>query len=158
MTTLPLSTEELASRDPLLIHMPNVALALLLLLQRRDPQSFWKPYVNILPQKYTTVLYFSPDEMLHLKGSPAFGNSSQYMILTQLFSIFSFIISCDLNFNLSTEMALRQCRSIARQYAYFSKLFQVCLSNYFLSLNASKKRLFKCIVCIILPCLFVVLK
>ncbi|KAK3913777.1 Actin-histidine N-methyltransferase [Frankliniella fusca] len=86
--------KELAKRDPLIVHMPNVALALLLLLHRRDPESFWKPYINMLPSKYTTVLYFSPEEVLQLKGSPAF------------------------------EMALRQCRSISRQYAYFSKLFQ----------------------------------
>lgn len=85
---------ELALKDPLIVHMPNVALALLVLLQRRDPLSFWKPYINMLPQKYTTVMYFSPEEIIQLKGSPAF------------------------------EMALRQCRSIARQYAYFSKLFQ----------------------------------
>lgn len=86
--------KELAKKDPLLVNMPNVALSLLLLLQRHDPKSFWKPYMNMLPQKYTTVLYFTPDEILQLKGSPAY------------------------------EMALRQCRSIARQYAYFNKLFQ----------------------------------
>lgn len=86
--------KELAKKDPLIVHMPNVALALLLLLHRRDPQSFWKPYINMLPSKYTTVLYFNPEELMHLKGSPAF------------------------------EMALRQCRSITRQYAYFNKLFQ----------------------------------
>ncbi|KAE8752232.1 hypothetical protein FOCC_FOCC001025 [Frankliniella occidentalis] len=86
--------KELAKKDPLIVHMPNVALALLLLLHRRDLQSFWKPYINMLPSKYTTVLYFNPEELMHLKGSPAF------------------------------EMALRQCRSITRQYAYFNKLFQ----------------------------------
>lgn len=64
---------ELATKDPLIVHMPNVALALLVLLQRRDPLSFWKPYINMLPQKYTTVLYFSPEEIVQLKGSPAFG-------------------------------------------------------------------------------------
>ena len=85
---------ELSKKDPLLMHMPNVALALILLVQRRSPLSFWKPYINMLPRNYTTVLYFTPEEILQLKGSPAF------------------------------EMALRLCRSIARQYAYFNKLFQ----------------------------------
>ncbi|XP_023727954.1 actin-histidine N-methyltransferase isoform X3 [Cryptotermes secundus] len=48
----------------------------------------------VLPAEYTTVLYFKTNELQELKGSP------------------------------SLEPALKQCRNIARQYAYFSNLFQ----------------------------------
>ncbi|KAI8432295.1 hypothetical protein MSG28_004715 [Choristoneura fumiferana] len=53
------------------------------------PQSFWKPYIDVLPDKYSTVLYFTPEELLELKPSPVF------------------------------ESSLNLYRSIARQYAYF---------------------------------------
>ncbi|XP_059484830.1 actin-histidine N-methyltransferase [Neocloeon triangulifer] len=84
----------LLCKDPMLQHMPNVALSLLLLLEKFKPDSHWAPYIDLLPSEYTTVLYFSPSELADLKGSPA------------------------------QEAALKQCRNIARQYAYFSKLFQ----------------------------------
>lgn len=80
--------------DPMLQHMPNVALSLLLLIEKFKPDSFWKPYIAVLPAEYTTVLYFKPNELQELKGSP------------------------------SLEPALKQCRNIARQYAYFNNLFQ----------------------------------
>ena len=51
---------------------------------------------------YHTVLYYTPDEMKELRGSPAF------------------------------EDALKQFKYIARQYAYFYKKFQVMiLRDYF---------------------------
>lgn len=80
--------------DPMLQHMPNVALSLLLLVEKFRPDSFWKSYIAVLPAEYTTVLYFKTNELLELKGSP------------------------------TLEPALKQCRNIARQYAYFRKLFQ----------------------------------
>ncbi|CAG9788151.1 unnamed protein product [Diatraea saccharalis] len=76
--------------DPLLQNMPNITLALFLLLEKNNQESFWKPYIDILPEKYTTVLYFTPEELTALKPSPVF------------------------------ESALKLYRSIARQYAYFS--------------------------------------
>ncbi|XP_069688824.1 actin-histidine N-methyltransferase [Periplaneta americana] len=84
----------LMRKDAMLQHMPNVALSLLLLVEKFKPDSFWKPYIAILPTEYTTVLYFKTNELQELKGSP------------------------------SLEPALKQCRNIARQYAYFNKLFQ----------------------------------
>ncbi|PSN34553.1 Histone-lysine N-methyltransferase setd3 [Blattella germanica] len=84
----------LLRKDAMLQHMPNVALSLLLLVEKFKPDSFWKPYIAILPTEYTTVLYFKTSELQELKGSP------------------------------SLEPALKQCRNIARQYAYFNKLFQ----------------------------------
>ena len=56
-------------------HMPNVALALFLLVEqfRTDSCSFWKPYLSMLPHNFTTVMYFSSEDLHELKGSPAFG-------------------------------------------------------------------------------------
>ncbi|XP_033331749.2 SET domain containing 3 isoform X1 [Megalopta genalis] len=80
--------------DPLIQHMPQVALAIALLIERHKESSKWKPYLDILPTSYTTVLYMTAAEMIELKGSP------------------------------TLEAALKQCRNIARQYSYFSKVFQ----------------------------------
>lgn len=82
----------LIKNDVLLKNMPNVALSMFLLLERFKESSFWKPYLNILPIKYTTVLYFSLDELKELTGSP------------------------------TLRSALLQNKNIARQYAYFKKL------------------------------------
>ncbi|CAH2041357.1 unnamed protein product, partial [Iphiclides podalirius] len=75
--------------DPILKNMPNITLALFLLLEKNKEDSFWKPYIDILPDKYTTVLYFTREELAVLKPSPVFDSS------------------------------LKLYRSIARQYAYF---------------------------------------
>jgi len=83
----------LIERDPLLQTMPNVVLAVHLLIERNSPASIWEPYINTLPHSYTTVLYFTPTEMEELKGSPAM------------------------------EDALKQYKFVARQYAYFYRLF-----------------------------------
>jgi len=53
--------------------MPNVALSLLLLVEKFRPDSFWKSYIAVLPAEYTTVLYFKTNELLELKGSPTLG-------------------------------------------------------------------------------------
>ncbi|CAH0727082.1 unnamed protein product, partial [Brenthis ino] len=75
--------------DPLLQNMPNITLALFLLYEKSNPDSFWKPYIDILPEKYPTVLYYTSDELAELRPSPTF------------------------------ESSLKLYRSIARQYAYF---------------------------------------
>ncbi|KAM3961518.1 SET domain containing 3 [Aphomia sociella] len=77
------------SVDPLLQNMPNITLALFLLLEKKNPDSFWRPYIDILPEKYSTILYYTAEELSELRPSPAF------------------------------ESALKLYRSIARQYAYF---------------------------------------
>ena len=56
------SLSALIEKDPMLKKMPNVALALHLLVEKNSPASFWEPYINILPSSYTTVLYFTPDD------------------------------------------------------------------------------------------------
>ncbi|XP_026330647.1 histone-lysine N-methyltransferase setd3 [Hyposmocoma kahamanoa] len=83
------SLSEFIGKDPLLQNMPNITLALFVLLEKNNPESFWKPYIDALPDKYSTILYFTPDELAELKPSPVF------------------------------ESSLKLYRSIARQYAYF---------------------------------------
>lgn len=80
--------------DPLIHDMPQVALAIALLIERYKENSKWKPYLDVLPTTYTTVMYMTADDMMELKGSP------------------------------TLVTALKQCRNIARQYAYFNKIFQ----------------------------------
>lgn len=84
--------KKLYNTDKLLINMPNVALAFALVVERLNKDSFWKPYLDVLPRDYYTVLYYKSNELQELKGSP------------------------------SLELALKQCRSIRRQYAYFYKM------------------------------------
>ena len=92
----------LIEKDLMLQKMNNVALSLHLLLEKTSPASFWEPYINVLPQSYNTVLYFSPDDFQELKGSPAY------------------------------EDALKQYKYVARQYAYFSTKFQnTMIKDYF---------------------------
>jgi len=93
----------LIERDPLLQTMPNVVLAVHLLIERNSPASIWEPYINTLPHSYTTVLYFSPSQLEELKGSPAL------------------------------EDALKQYKFVARQYAYFYRLFANTLLKDYLT-------------------------
>ena len=96
------SLSELVEKDPMLQRMPNVALALHLLVEKNSPASFWEPYINLLPSSYSTVLYFTPDDFKELRGSPAL------------------------------EDALKQFKYVARQYAYFYRKFQsMLLRDYF---------------------------
>lgn len=84
----------LVKSDRILSTMPHVALALFLLGEKISDQSFWKPYIDFLPRHYSMPLYFTAEELQALKGSHTFGE------------------------------ALKQHKNIARQYAYFYKLFQ----------------------------------
>ncbi|CAD7086848.1 unnamed protein product [Hermetia illucens] len=84
----------IVSEIPLLDSMTNVKLAFGLLLERLRPDCFWKPYIDLLPERHATVLYFSVNDMQELKGSNLLGQ------------------------------ALNQCKSIARQYAFIHKCVQ----------------------------------
>ncbi|KAK9512653.1 hypothetical protein O3M35_001030 [Rhynocoris fuscipes] len=86
--------EFLFKNDPMLAHMPNIILALFLLLEKFKENSFWRPYIESLPNEYTTVMYFSLQELEELKGSPTY------------------------------EPAMKQCQNVARQYGYLYNLFQ----------------------------------
>ncbi|RWS08612.1 histone-lysine N-methyltransferase setd3-like protein, partial [Dinothrombium tinctorium] len=82
---------EFAKNDPILKSMPNVLLSLHIIDEYCKANSFWKPYLSICPSTYTTPLYYTHEEMQMLKGSVAL------------------------------EEAVKLCRSIYRQYAYFWK-------------------------------------
>ncbi|XP_050299746.1 actin-histidine N-methyltransferase [Anthonomus grandis grandis] len=85
--------QDLVEKVEILKNMPNVLLTVYLLVEKLKNDSFWKPYIDILPKSYNTVLYFTMSELEELKGSP------------------------------TLEVALKQIKSIVRQYAYFHKLF-----------------------------------
>lgn len=77
---------------PMVEEMMNVKLAFSVLVERLDEQSFWRPYLNVLPERYSTVLSYTVNDMQELRGTSALPE------------------------------ALKQCRIIARQYAFFHKL------------------------------------
>ncbi|XP_037073270.1 actin-histidine N-methyltransferase-like [Pollicipes pollicipes] len=86
----------LLATDKLTQALPQLGLTLHLLEQSLTEDSRWAPYVASLPDTYDTVLYFTPDEIQLLKGSPCF------------------------------EEAVKQCRNIARQYAYYHGFLHHC--------------------------------
>ena len=70
--------------DMLIHHMPQIALAIALLLEKFKNYSKWKPYLNILPHTYNTILYMTVDEMAELKGSPSLGKIIFLLILRRM--------------------------------------------------------------------------
>uniref|UniRef100_G3MTS6 protein-histidine N-methyltransferase n=1 Tax=Amblyomma maculatum TaxID=34609 RepID=G3MTS6_AMBMU len=81
--------------DPIMKSMSNVALAIFLILElSAGESSFWHPYISVLPDSFNTVLYFNIEELELLSGSAVL------------------------------DEALKLHRSIARQYAYFHKIFR----------------------------------
>jgi len=97
------SIGSLIERDPLLQTMSNVVLTIHLLIERNSPASFWEPYINILPHSYNTVLYFTKEQFSLLRGSPAL------------------------------EDAMKQYKFVARQFAYFYRLFANTLLKDYLT-------------------------
>jgi len=97
--------------DQLLRSMPNIALALFL-LHERSQSSKWKPYIDILPNHFTTPLYFDYDQLSRLKSSAA---------LCKKNFISSFI--CIINNYLGD--VLTHIQRIARQYCYLHNLLKV---------------------------------
>lgn len=46
-------------------------LATFLLREKNDPNSFWKPYLDLLPSNYSSMpIFFSDEELSWLEGSP----------------------------------------------------------------------------------------
>lgn len=86
---------EILDQIPVLDTMPNVKLSFALVIEKLNGNaSFWKPYIDMLPERYSTVMYFTPNEMNELKGTSAF------------------------------VTALNHCKNIARQYAFIRKAIQ----------------------------------
>lgn len=86
---------QLLQEDLVLKNMPNVALALFLILEfHAGEASFWSPYISILPRSFNTVLYFAVEDLELLRGSAVIDD------------------------------ALKLHRSILRQYAYFHRVLR----------------------------------
>lgn len=95
MENLSETVRDVMAQLPVLNTMPNVKLSFALAIERLNGgDSFWKPYIDMLPERYPTVMYFTPNELAELKGTTAF------------------------------SMALNQCKHIARQYAFIRKAIQ----------------------------------
>lgn len=63
------SVKSAAKIVSLIASMPNIGLAFYLMIERlKAEKSFWKPYFDMLPDRYSTVLYFTPTELQDLKG------------------------------------------------------------------------------------------
>jgi len=71
-----------------LAMMPNVSLALFLHCERHNVDSFFKPYLDMLPSDFNTTLYFNPSELQYLKGSATLGAAvNQYKAIVRQFGI-----------------------------------------------------------------------
>jgi len=78
----------LVREKAILSSMPNISLALFVHCEKYNQQSDFKPYLDIIPEDFNTALYFSPNEMLLLKGSTALGMAVlQYKAIVRQFAI-----------------------------------------------------------------------
>ena len=59
--------------DKLTSALPQLGLTLHLLEESLTEDSRWAAYIRALPDSYDTVLYFTPEEVEMLRGSPCFG-------------------------------------------------------------------------------------
>ena len=66
---------EFILNDRVLQQLPNVVLSLHLLMEACSQDSFWKPYIDVLPSSFTTPLYFTRDDLLQLQSSPVLAES-----------------------------------------------------------------------------------
>lgn len=80
---------EFAAQDPLVKEMPNLLLVMILIREFCDKDSFWKPYMDILPAAFETPLHMDYETLCSLQPSPAFHEAGKLY------------------------------RNISRQYAYF---------------------------------------
>lgn len=85
---------------PLFDGMSHVRLAFALMVEKLNPSSKWQPYLNILPEKFRTVLFFTPSDMKELKGTVALSS------------------------------ALKQVKFIATQYAFLYKYLMLAIDNH----------------------------
>nr|CAB3265993.1 histone-lysine N-methyltransferase setd3 [Phallusia mammillata] len=80
--------DEVIAGNEVLSVMPNVCLALFIHCERCIPNSKYKPFIDIIPSKFNTTLYFTPEEMKHLKGSPSLSTAiNQYKSIVRQFAL-----------------------------------------------------------------------
>ena len=73
-------------------------LAVHLLLESKNPKSFFRPYIDILPTAFSIPLFFQFTDLVALKGSPVleeaikmlFNTARQYLYLQRLLKVFFF--------------------------------------------------------------------
>lgn len=83
------------SQDQMVKTNPSIALTLFLIQELRNPKSFWKHYVDILPRTFSIPLFYTFDQCCELKGSPAldevikyrFTIIKQYLYCSRLFTL-----------------------------------------------------------------------
>uniref|UniRef100_A0A914VA21 protein-histidine N-methyltransferase n=1 Tax=Plectus sambesii TaxID=2011161 RepID=A0A914VA21_9BILA len=85
----------LFDQDPIVRGMDNVVLALMLICELlKGEESRWQAYLAVMPETFSTPLFYTEEELEWLRPSPTF------------------------------EDALKMYRSIARQFAYFHMIVQ----------------------------------
>lgn len=62
-------------RDIIIRSMENVALAMMLCCQKLVPDSYWQPYIKVLPENFNTPLFFTVEQLQFLRPSPLFEES-----------------------------------------------------------------------------------
>jgi len=58
------------SASKILQLIPSLSLALHILSEKFMPNSFWRPYLDILPKSFDIPLFWSIEDLSLLKGSP----------------------------------------------------------------------------------------
>lgn len=76
--------------------MPHVLLALHLMNELLTEDSKWRPYIELLPRSYSLPLYFTPDDMKCLTGSPSLSECiNQVRTIGSLYTnLFRLLRSC----------------------------------------------------------------
>eukprot|EP01132_Coremiostelium_polycephalum_P002737 gene2737-3399_t len=57
------------SKDDIFSHVPSLMLSVYLIYELNKKQSFWMPYLQVLPKTYKTVLFLTIDELRQLEGT-----------------------------------------------------------------------------------------
>ncbi|CRK92834.1 CLUMA_CG006303, isoform A [Clunio marinus] len=80
---------------PLFDGMSNVRLAFALMIEKLKPNSNWKPYLDVLPDKFRTVLYFTPTDMRELQGTVALSSALKQVkfIASQYAFLYKFLLT-----------------------------------------------------------------
>lgn len=93
-TALTSSVGKFLSAVPALRANPSMTLSLHLLVEALDESSFFRPYIRVLPAKFSipTSLPFSASQLLSLRPSPAFARAvrtlrSQLMQYTKIYAV-----------------------------------------------------------------------
>lgn len=79
--------------EPYLTEIPfpptiNVKLAFWLIVEKLNPQSFYRPYIDILPEKIPNFLQYSVADLQELKGSSALGYAIiQFKKFVRMFAV-----------------------------------------------------------------------